>query len=454
MNAISRPSSIVPLSSDLVTVTTAPPIPRTDIRNPSRLGWATVILGFGGFLAWATLAPLHSAVVAPGVLEPVSGRKTVKHNDGGPIAAVLVKEGDAVTAGQPLVKLDDTAARSALSAAQGQWIQASALAARLQAELNDKPGIAWPADWATSTDPRILAAKTDQQILFVTRHDQFGADIALLHEQVSSYRAQELANRAARDTYNARISISGKRLDAQRFLRTKGLERAPETAQYELQQATDQGSAAELDAKIMEIRQQTHETEAKIPKATSDRRQQIATDLVKARGDAAGYADQIRDAEGKLALRTIKAPNSGMVTGFRHLSPGAVISANEAILDIVPSDEPLLVEAHIAPKDIKELRPGLATKLVLSAYDSRVVGTVDGTVEYVSADRLTDQGTQPPQSYYAVRIKLNDERDGAVKGLPIKAGMPVEARIQVSARTPIDYIIGPLTQSYLRAFIQ
>jgi multidrug efflux pump subunit AcrA (membrane-fusion protein) len=166
------------------------------------------------------------------------------------------------------------------------------------------------------------------------------------------------------------------------------------------------------------------------------------------------------DARNKLALRTIAAPTGGVVViGAHHIAPGVVITANDPVLDIVPADDPLVVEARVQTKDVKDLVPGLTTRLVLSAYDSRVLGTLGGTVEYVSADRMTDPANPQQPPYYLAKIKLDratpkqiDVGNGHL--LPIRAGMPVEVRIQVAGRTPIDYIVGPITQSYLKAFIQ
>ena len=156
--------------------------------------------------------------------------------------------------------------------------------------------------------------------------------------------------------------------------------------------------------------------------------------------------------QNRLAKRDIRAPDDGVVVGLGHLAKGGIISPAEPIMDIVPDEAGLIVEVHVAPKDIEALQPGLPAKLTLTAYDTRTVGRLDGTVESVSADRLTDPVTHLP--YYLTRISLKDATAHDVHHLRILAGMPVEAHILTRSRTALDYLISPITHAYASAFIQ
>ncbi|BAI73796.1 protein secretion protein (plasmid) [Azospirillum sp. B510] len=429
-------------------------MPETGVRGLLLGGFLVLAVGFGGMTGWAAVAPLHSAISASGSLAPETGRKVIKNTEGGVISAILVKEGDRVDAGQVLMRLDSTEAQTRLEMLNAALFDTLASEARLSAELFEKPAIEWPAELAArrAREPAVENAMTNQEKLFQVRRNQLDTEakltqdrIATLGDEVHSLEKQRAFLAREIKLSDEDIQITQGLLDRGNSTRTKLVAAQKENAQLHAQDH-------ELEARMSQSRQQAVDAQGDLVRRRSDFREKVLVELDKARGDAQKLAEQIRDARNRLDNRTIRAPDTGDVVMYGHPTVGGTITANEPVLDIVPDDKALLAEVRIQPKDIKSMAVDLPVKVQLTAYDSRVVGTIDGTVSYVSADRLTDNATR--QDYYLARIRLKDADSHEVRNLKIKAGMPVEARIVLSARTPLDYLIQPLRQSYVKAFIQ
>lgn len=428
--------------------------PNTSVRGLLFGGCMVIALGMGGMTAWAALAPLHSAVVAAGALAPETGRKVVRHQEGGPIAEVLVNGGDQVTAGQVLIRLDRTEAQTRLDVLTAQWLDALALEARLSAELLDKPEITWPPDLLSRRNANLGVTKmmANQQTLFDVRKAQLAAEDALVVERIGTLD-QEAKSLVEQQRFTQReITLIQEELRITEGLLARGNATRPKLVEQQREEARLRGRDRELEAEIAKSRHQAAEAKGDQIRRRSDFREKVLVDLEKARGEVARLGEQILDAANRLASRDIKAPDAGTVVMHGHHTAGGTIAPNEPVLDIVPEERELLAEVKIQPKDIKSVSIGLPVKVQLTAYDSRVVGSLDGEVKYVSADRLTDQPTN--QEYYLARVRLVDSDPHQVHNLKIRPGMPVEARILMSARTPLDYLLAPLSHSYLKAFIQ
>ncbi|MGQ9366912.1 HlyD family type I secretion periplasmic adaptor subunit [Azospirillum sp. ST 5-10] len=429
-------------------------VPDTGVRGLLLGGCAVLVIGFGGMTAWASLAPLHSAVAAAGSLAPETGRKVVRHPEGGEIAEVLVREGDRVKAGDVLVRLDSTEAATRLEMLVASWRDALALKARLTAELLDHDRIEWPQELRDVRDGDATVAKAvdNQQTLFEVRRTQLRTEEELIKERIATL-AQEAKSLEEQRAYLAReIELNADDLAITEDLLKRGNATRTKLVEQQKEQARQKGRDHELQADIARIRQESVEAQAEVVKRRNDFREKVLVDLEKARADAARLAEQIRDARNRLANRDIKAPDAGTVVMHANPVAGGMVAANEPILDVVPDSRDLLAEVRVAPKDIKSVALDLPVKVKLTSYDSRVVGSLDGTVEYVSADRVTDPALR--QDYYLVRIRLDGSDPHSVHNLTIKPGMPVEASIILGDRTPLDYILTPLANSYNKAFIQ
>lgn len=429
-------------------------MPETGVRGLLLGGFLVLAVGFGGMTGWAAVAPLHSAISAVGSLAPETGRKVVKNTEGGVISAILVKEGDRVEAGQVLIRLDSTEAQTRLEMLNVALFDTLASEARLTAELFEKPAIEWPADLAArrAKEPAVDNAMLNQEKLFQVRRSQLETEAKLTQDRIATLGDEVRSLEKQRAFLAREIKLSDEDIDITQGLLDRGNSTRTKLVAAQKENAQLHAQDHELEARMSQSRQQAVDAQGDLVRRRSDFREKVLVELEKARGDAQKLTEQIRDAKNRLDNRTIKAPDAGNVVIYGHPAVGGTITANEPVLDIVPDDKALLAEVRIQPKDIKSMAVDLPVKVQLTAYDSRVVGTIDGTVSYVSADRLTDNATR--QDYYLARIRLKDADSHEVRHLKIKAGMPVEARIVLSPRTPLDYLIQPLSQSYVKAFIQ
>ncbi|HYG89042.1 MAG TPA: HlyD family type I secretion periplasmic adaptor subunit [Azospirillum sp.] len=429
-------------------------VPTTNTRSLLIGGCTVLAIGFGGMTAWAALAPLHSAVSAVGVLVPETGRKNVKHPEGGIISEVLVREGDDVKAGQVLLRFDSTEAEARLEMLTSSWLETLALQGRLDAELFEKPAIEWPEAITQRMDGNSYIAKLmeNQRKLFDVRREQLASEERVLRERIAALEEDSRNLAELRVHLNVELNLSNEDIEINQKLLDRGNTTRTKLVEAQKENARIRGRDAELESRITQNKQQALEAKAEIVKRRNDFREKVLVDLEKARGEVSKLAEQIRDAANRLANRDVKAPENGVVVMHGHPAAGVTMAANEPILDVIPESRTLLAEVHVQPKDIKSVVPGLPVRIQLTAYDSRVLGTLDGTVDYVAADRTSDAATR--QDYFLTRIRLAGADAHSVHNLSIRPGMPVEARILLAGRTPLDYIVQPLSQSYLKAFIQ
>lgn len=426
-----------------------PRMPRASVGRVIGFGFLVIGLGFGGTGVWSALAPIHSAINAAGSLVPESGRKTIRHPTGGPIVEMLVHGGDPVKAGQVLLRLDHTEEQTRLDMTTANWQDALALEARLTAELNDADHIDWP-EALTGEYP--VKLERNQQTLFDVRRRQLASEAQLTDDRLAALEVQKNSLVEQRRSVDHEHQMVTDELKVNEDLLARGNGMRARVVELRRDAARLEGRQREIDTDAARLNQQVTETTTDLTHRRNEFREKVLEELEKARSEVARQADQIRDAANRLANRDIRAPEDGVAVLQGHPVAGTTVAPNEPILDVVPNEGALLAEVKVNPKDIKALSTGLPVKVQLVAFDTRVVGAVDGTVDYVSADRVADPMTRT--EYFLVRIRLNDEVGDRIHNLKIKVGMPVDAHITLSGRTPLDYLITPLKQSYLKAFIQ
>lgn len=433
--------------------TPAPLLPETSIRGLLFGGTAILAVGLGGLIGWAALAPLHGAIIAQGALAPETGRKTVKHQEAGQIAELLVRDGATVRAGQVLLRFDRTEAATRLEVLTSSWLDQVALEARLQAELLETAAIAWPeALLHRAGSAEVDKLMSNQRTLFDVRRTQLDSEGALIAERIVTLEEKRKSLDSQRRFLGRELELVGEDLRITSGLLARGNTTRSRLVEHQKEEARIQSRDHELEVEIAKTRQEIVEAKSDLVHRRNEFREKVLVDLEKARGEVSKLVEQIRDAANRLATRDVRAPDDGIVVLHGHPAVGVTVAANEPILDIIPVEQTLLAEVRVQPQDVKSLAVDLPVQVQLTAYDSRVVGSLDGTVDYVSADRLTDQATHA--DYYLVRVRLKDADPHTVHTLKIKPGMPVEARIVLSARTPLDYLFKPLSHSYLRAFVQ
>lgn len=424
--------------------------PAPSLRRIALASLLTVALGFGGLGTWAALTPLDSAVAATGAFVAAGKRKTVSLLDSGILRALLVNEGDRVAAGQPLLQLDDAQARAAMNQAAAQYWGAVAKATRLTAETGDRRELSLPDDLLATakTDPAIASLVQAERDLFASRWDTFDGNARITGRKVQQLQAQEAALRAQVQSLTTRLALTeeeGRGVDS---LLRDGF--APKTRALELRRAIAelQGALGDAAGRLAQTLEAIEQTKLELTSLAETRRSDAAKDLQEAKATMADAAQRLSAAQNLLARSVVTAPEAGAVTDIKFFTPGSSITAGQPVLDIVPADDRLLIEAGITPTEIEHVHVGQRVNVRLSAYKAHRVPTIEGRLVYVAADRQQDARNEP---VFLVRAELDRDALKPFPGVAVYAGMPADVLIIGGERTALDFIISPIRDGMRRA---
>ncbi|WP_256594275.1 HlyD family type I secretion periplasmic adaptor subunit [Pseudomonas sp. 43mfcvi1.1] len=422
-----------------------------DDRPVRRIGYLMLLVTFGLFGGWAALAPLDSSALAPGVVTVKSYRKTVQHLEGGIVRELRVHDGDLVRAGDVLLVLDNTQARSEVETTRSQLIAALQLQARLEAERDGQPEpVAVPA--LDPTDPRVQEARDSEARIFQTRRTSLLGEIGLqektigqIEEQIRGLKAiiaskQMLAASYQEEIVDLRALLAEGYVDKQRL---REQERSLSRLQTEV---------AESQSGIAQARVNIDEARLKILQL----KKAFASEVAGLLGDARTKVYELRERLATLQDRDqrtdILAPESGMVMGMTVHTLGAVVSPGTALLDIVPANEELIVEAQVSPMDIDRIALGKLADIRFSAFKSSTTPVIEGRLVQISADRLINKDTGT--AYYLARVALTDKGRQTLGNLTLVPGMPVEVLVNTGARTLLQYLMQPASNVFARSLIE
>jgi HlyD family secretion protein len=429
-----------------------PPALRDRLRDVTWTGNLLVCCFVLGLGTWSTLAPLESAAIAVGTVESESSRKTIQHLEGGIIREILVADGDVVHAGQTLISLEDTKARAEAESLQGQWWDATAREARLQAEQHGEERVSFPATLETARNaaPSVAIVLAGQQSIFETRRQVFQSQVAVNRDKRSQVEKEIEGLRAQQSAASKRIEIVREEVDTVAMLVNKGLERRPRLLTLQREMADIEGRRGEIVAQISRAEQVINESQATLIKLENDRQNEIAQSLREVQSQIFQIRERLQAADDQLLRTAVKAPEDGVVTDLRIHTPGGVVGAGAPLMDLVPRQDRLVVTARVRPEDIDVVRPGLSAEVSLLPYNQRRVPRLKGIVTRVSADRLLDKRTDQP--YYATMIHVQDPRVAEIDGIRIIPGMPAQVFIKTGRGTVALYTLKPLLDSFNNAF--
>lgn len=431
--------------------TPTPTSPRGRLRGITVAG-NLLVLGFMlGLGTWASLAPLESAAIASGVVESESSRKTIQHLEGGIVSKILVSDGDIVRSGQTLIALDDTRANSEVQSLQSQLWDATARAARLQAEQQRFESIAIPdaLEQDSKQNGVAAAAVSAQQFIFQARLQVHESQLAVVRERRRQVEKEIEGLKAQESATGQRVDIVREELDMVATLVNKGLERRPRLLNLQRELADVEGRRGEITAQISRAGQVISEQQATLFKLESERQNEIAQSLRDAQNQIFQLRERLLAARDQLARTEVKAPEDGVITDLRVHTTGGVVGAGAPLMDLVPRQDRLIVTARLRPEDIDVVHPGLNAEVHLVPYNQRRVPRLKGTVVHVSADRLLDKRTDQP--YYATNIRVDDTQIVA-NDIQIVPGMPVQVFITTGRGTVALYALSPLLDSFRGAF--
>jgi HlyD family secretion protein len=417
----------------------------------SRTGWSIVLGAVVPLAAWIALAPLSMAVVAPALVKVDLNRRPVQHLEGGIVRAVLVRDGQRVEAGEPILMLGDVGVDADRNRLGYRVHVERAAMARHEAEQALARTLVFPEDLhrAAREDERVRQALKKESALFEARRSSLASEVTLMHTLRDRVEQEVAALRAQIVQAQASLALQEKDLAANRGLLGSGFISQTRVGQIE---ATVVDYAARLEERRSELAraaQKLVDSDLKIRSVQNDY-VQAASDQLKATAARLGEIEQEQRKSDDAALRqVVVAPASGEVIDLRFTSPGAVVRPGEPIAEIVPSDARLLIEAHIRPEDIGHVRQDQHARLKFTAFKYRSTSMVSGKVIYVAGDRLVDRATNLP--YYSVTILADAASLRHAGDLELQAGMPAEVYIEGSQQTPLQYLIEPVSSTMRKA---
>lgn len=426
------------------------PVSDTAIR---RFGLLVVFLTFGVFGSWAAFAPLDSAALAPGVVTVQSYRKTVQHLEGGIVKELLVHDGDQVSAGDPLLILDDTQIKAEFEMIKGQLIAMQAAEARLLTERDEKPKVDF-SKMLELDSPRALEAKETETQVFKARRLAHQGEISVLEKRIGQLNEQIKGLQAViRNKGNLDKSYVGEIKELSELL-AEGFVDKQRLLDQERRLDMLKSEVAEHSSSVTKIRLQINETQLQILQLKKDFNSEVVTQLAEVQTKLFDLQERLAALQDRIARSVVRAPDSGMVLGMSIHTVGGVVSPGSPLLDIVPSISDLVIEAHVSPLDIDRVTIGKQADIRISTFKSSTTPVVKGEVARVSADRLTDEQTGMP--YYLARVQLTQESAQQLADLNLKLlpGMPADVLINTGKRTMLQYLLQPAADAFAKSLIE
>lgn len=417
------------------------------LQLPSDTGWSIrigmlmLVLGFGGFMAWAVMAPLDEGVPAPGQVMVEGKRKTVQHLSGGMVRELLVHEAQQVKAGEVLLRLDDTMARANFDAALQTYYAMSALEARLTAEQIQAREIRFPPSLlnAQEAPERAKDHMAAQRQVFAARRAALEGELAVLAESL-------VASEALANGLENQLGYLKPQLAGMRDLANEGY--APRNRQLELER-----QLAEMQANAMRARSSVAEMRLRALQRRMDFRKEVETQLSDVMREAANAAERVRSARQDLERMVVTAPAEGSVTGLMVYTVGGVITPGQKLMDIIPQGEGMILEVHVPAHLIDRVHAGMPADITFQSFVNLPSLVIDGRLISISADVIAEQNPNLPP-YYLARVEVTAEGLKKLGSHQMQPGMPVSVVIKTGSRSLLDYLLKPLTRRIAMALTE
>ncbi len=427
----------------------APPTVGRDWRRPAAIGYALIIFTFVVLGGWSAIAKLDSAVTAPGDIAEENSRKSIQHFEGGIIKEILVREGDHVSAGQVLFRLDPTEPQANLALQQNQLDALSAQEARLIAERDRATAVEWPEELQSRRDqPTVAQAIADQTKQFSGQQASLRNQIALLQSKIGQYKAEIQGLQLERKATTEQLGYIEQELSDLQYLLGKELVQKSRVLALDREKSRLEGVIGRSMADEAIAQNGIGEAELQIQQVQNKFDGEVASSILEVRQKINEVREKLRVAHNVLRRVEVTTPVSGAVQNLKVFTIGGVIRPGEVLAEVVPDRDALIVQAHIAPRDMDRMWPGMRAEVRFTSFNSSILPIIMGRVETVSRDRLVDEATKQP--YFLAQVVVDDIppeiRDHIV------AGMPANLVFPTGERTVLNYLVRPLQDRMNSAF--
>ncbi|AXI45668.1 HlyD family type I secretion periplasmic adaptor subunit [Sulfitobacter sp. SK012] len=428
-------------------------VPRS-VRGFVIFGFLLMTTSMGGFGYWAFNAPLAAAVIAQGSFVATGSNKIIQHLEGGIIDQIMIKEGDFVNAGDTLLFLDETASLANERELFLRQMRLIATEARLLAEASAQDELRFPDVLLASRIDHEVATIIESQVTsFLVSQSTLRNNVSILRQNIEALTIRSGGYVQQLVSLKLQAEILQEEFEAKTTLLESGLVRRTELNTVRHAIAETDGKVARLEAEINEVREVKERYETEIENALGRSKQAAIDELSTIQAELDSIREQLRTASSVRARSEIRSPVSGTIVRLHYHTAGGVIESGRAIAEILPSDEPLIIEVQIPRTEIDTINTGLVSTVRLTALNQRTTPVLFGEVYYVSADSITERSAEGPDAeVYVARISIQPQELLRVPGFSPTPGMPAEIMIQTAERTFVDYITKPIRDSMIRAF--
>jgi HlyD family secretion protein len=423
------------------------------IRPVAIFGFTIVFVTFGVFGVWAAVAKIDSAVVAPATVSLEGNRKVVQHLEGGIVEEILVEEADHVGKGDVLLRLSSVEARSNLEVIRTRLNLARIIEARLLAERGVDETMDLPSDLVVSRSAAIREAIADQKELFADRRSILQSQVEILDSRISQTREQISGLELQRSAFERRLENYRTLVDRMTEGSEQGLIQTNILSQRQDELIQIEADLGRVISEIATAKNTISETELQRLQVRQEYRERASTELEQIRSEISEYQERAKVAEDVLARTELHAPESGRIHNLKVHTEGSVIRPGDVLMELVPEEERLVINARVSPTDIDNVQPGMETEVRFTAFQARLTPIVLGEVETVSNDVIEPQNPQEPP-YYLARIHVEDEDITSDIRERLTAGMPVDVVITSGERVVIDYLSAPLMDAIRKSMTE
>ena len=484
---------------DLITNTLLPADP-DEIDNPAHLAKTTILAGlwlaalvFGVFGVWSVLAKIDSAAIAPGKVIVEQNRKTINHLEGGIVEEILVEEGETVKAGQVLLRLREISAKARMQLLTNQYHTFLAAETRLLAERGKSEELTFPKvlhevidtreartatvnalkqekaqagkSWTPAQQEKldealrmleiadnVASIMDNQQRIFKSRTENVRGQLDILDKRISKSGQEIKGLEIQANSMDDQIKLLTEEIGVVDKLVKDGNATRPRLLSLQRNRAELEGRKGEYLAMKAKAQENIDETSLAKLNTESDYMNKVEEELKEAQMQLSDLRERMAASSDILERVEIRAPVDGFVTALSVHTRGGTVKPGEKILDIIPLNDKMIVEARVSPQDIDVVKQGLPARVRLTAYKTRQVPPIDGVVKTISADEFTDERTG--HGYYNARIEINASELADLKDIELYPGMPADALIITGSRTFLAYMLDPISQSFNKSFRQ
>jgi len=421
-------------------------------RMPMTIGLISLAILVGGFGSWSYFSQISGAVVTSGMVNVDQNRQVIQHIDGGIVTDIMIKEGDSVSQGSVLMRLDPTEIQSALDVVVSQRYEMLARSARLRAESDGQTSISFSQELleAAKKFPNVNELVIGQSRLFDARLTSMKQEIDQLSKRRLQFGNQIEGFEAQQTALGRQLELINEERDAQQILLNKGLAQSSRVLALQREEARMQGALGELAASVAETKGRITELEIGVLRLETRRREEAITTLRDLEFRGVELEENVKSLTERLSRLDIRAPVSGVVYGLRVFARSSVIRPAEPLMFLVPQDQPLVISTRISPLNIDQIHIDQPVTLRFSAFSARNTPELAGKIVLLSPDAFQDEATG--QSFFTSEIVLLENEIDKLGNQRLLPGMPVEAFIQTESRSPIVYLVKPFADYIKKAF--